>query len=199
MDDLDAQIEEENAVTEDLAAELAVMEAPTPEVQETDDRKRRRLARKSTPIMDDPPASLACEEPVPVGDSQTAEECDIQTMLQELLDSAPERTLGDADQIDGLDVGDIRTDLEVMKIKIVIEIPNLPDHPHVIRLCQLSIASPLLLFNGVWWVLAFWRRSWFSRLLREICSSARTSLLHTHTSPRMAPGTSSSTHYPRGP
>ena len=27
-------------------------------------------------------------------------------------------------------------------------------------------SCPLLLFNGVWWILAVWRRSWFSRLLK---------------------------------
>ena len=49
-----------------------------------------------------PPASLEWVEQMPVPDSQQTEAGDIQTMLQELLDSAPGRTLGAPTRLKGL-------------------------------------------------------------------------------------------------
>ena len=102
-----------------LDADIAVT-ASQAEVMEC--RKRRRLTRKiSVPPLDENPL-------------------EIKSMLDDLLTGAPGRALAANDDT-GLDIGDIRSDLAALEVKITKAIPLMPKHPTIMRLCQCALAS----------------------------------------------------------
>ena len=69
-----------------------------------------------------------------------AEKIEINTMLTDLLRSVPGRISAAAEETDEFNTGDMCSDLEALKTRIAADIPNLPAHPSVMRLCQLAMA-----------------------------------------------------------